>query len=166
LIVKPAGFDELNRAAQVYPSFLLPKDGGTALSLFAAGFWGWNDGIHLIRAGLTIDFVDTDRDKLFEMASLMPQGHAFHVDDAWEFAARAVNADREWDVVSVDPFMGDAADRAWDTFHLWTMVARKMLTLTVTSDKRNMQLYAPEGWTMSFFPRNERVDWLVMTRDA
>jgi hypothetical protein len=161
LITKPETFDALNREAQPYPSFLLPTE-GTALSLFAAGFWGWNDGIHLIRAGLTIDFVDTDADKLFEMASLMPEGHAFHVDDAYDFASRAALEGREWDVVSVDPFMGHMQERSWEMLYLWLTVARKMLTLTVKSD---VELPEDDPWTASYFPRNERVGWLVMRRD-
>jgi hypothetical protein len=160
-LVKPTTFDALNREAQPYPSFLLPTE-GTALSLFAAGFWGWNDGIHLIRAGLTVDFVDTDKDKLFEMATLMPEGHAFHVDDAWDFTERAAMEGREWDVVSVDPFMGDMAERVWETFYLWLTVARQMVTLTVKADTT---LRSPDGWTESFFPRNSRVAWMVMRRD-
>jgi hypothetical protein len=162
LITKPTTFDALNREAQPYPSFLLPKDGGTALSLFAAGFWGWNDGIHLIRAGLTVDFVDTDKDKLYEMMTLMPEGHAFHVEDAWDYAERAAMQGREWDVVSVDPFMGDQAERVWETFYLWPTIARQMVTITVKTDTK---LNAPDGWTMSFFPRNSRVAWMVMRRD-
>jgi hypothetical protein len=162
LITKPETFDALNREAQPYPSFLLPDDGGTALSLFAAGFWGWNDGIHLIRAGLTVDFVDTDADKLFEMALLMPEGHAFHVDDAYDFASRSAMEGREWDVVSVDPFMGHMQERAWEMLYLWLTVARKMVTLTVKSD---VELPEDEAWTSSYFPRNERVGWLVLRRD-
>jgi hypothetical protein len=162
VIVKPESFDALNRNAQVYPSFLLPTE-GTALSLFAAGFWGWNDGIHLIRAGLTIDFVDTDKDKLYEMASLIPSGHAFHVEDAWDFAERAALQGREWDVVTVDPFMGNLAERAWETRYLWLTIARQMVTLTVKVDT---QLDEPEGWTTSYFPRNSSVGWMVMRRDA
>jgi hypothetical protein len=162
VIAKPETFDALNRNAQPYPSFLLPKDGGTALSLFAAGFWGWNDGIHLIRAGMTIDFVDTDADKLLETAELMPGTHAFHVDDAWDFVEQAAEDGREWDVVTVDPYMGNLAERVWERRSLWTKVARKMVTVTVHVDR---PLYAPSGWTPSYFPRNERVGWLVMRRD-
>jgi hypothetical protein len=161
LIAKPDTFDELNRAAQPYPSFLLPEE-GTALSLFAAGFWGWNDGIHLIRRGLTVDFVDQDKDKLFEMMTLMPEGHAFHVDDAWEFAERAAMEGQEWDVVSVDPYMGNAAEKAWETFYLWLTIARQMVTLTVKVDT---QLNVPTGWDAQIFPRNERVAWMVLQRD-
>ena len=161
MITKPDTFDELNRQAQVYPSYMLPSE-GTALSLFAAGFWGWNDGIHLIRQGLTCDFVDTDKDKLFEMMTLMPEGHAFYVEDAWEFAERAAMQGREWDVVSVDPFMGDMAEKAWETFYLWLTIARQMVTLTVKVDTH---LNAPDGWTQSFFPRNHRVAWMVLRRE-
>jgi hypothetical protein len=162
VIAKPETFDALNRNAQPYPSFLLPKDGGTALSLFAAGFWGWNDGIHLIRAGLTVDFVDTDADRLFEMTLLMPEGHAFHVDDAYEFASRAGMEGREWDVVSVDPFMGHMQERSWEMLYLWLAIARKMVTLTVRSD---VEVPEDDTWTASYFPRNEKVGWLVMRRD-
>jgi hypothetical protein len=160
LIAKPETFDQLNRNAQPYPSFLLPTE-GTALSLFAAGFWGWNDGIHLIRQGLTCDFVDTDSDKLWEMATLMPEGHAFHVDDAWEFAEHAAMQGREWDVVSVDPFMGNMAEKVWSTLYLWPTIARRIVTVTVKTDTH---LNAPEGWETSFFPRNASVAWMVMKR--
>lgn len=161
MIAKPKDFEALNRNAQLYPSFLIPEDAETALSLFAAGFWGWNDGIHLIRAGLTVDFVDLDTTKLFEMATLMPEGHAFHVEDAWTFASHAAMEGREWDVVSVDPFMGDAAERAWEDLYLWLTITRKMVTLTV---KSNTKLNVPDGWNASYFPRNSRVAWLVMRR--
>jgi len=156
----PVDFDHLNRNAQVYPAFMLP-DEGTALCLFAAGFWGWNDGIHMVRKGLTCDFVDTDADKLWEMMTLMPEGHAFHVEDAWKFAAEAAHAGKEWDVVSVDPFMGNAAERVWDSLYLWLMLARKMLTVTV---KTNTVLNVPSDWTVDFFPRNPHVAWMVMKR--
>jgi hypothetical protein len=160
LIAKPETFDNLNRNAQPYPAFLLP-DEGSALCLFAAGFWGWNDAIHMVRKGLTCDFVDTDGNKLWEMLTLMPEGHAFHVEDSWAFASRAAHDGREWDVVSVDPFMGDAAERSWETLYLWLMIARKMVTLTVKTDT---QLNVPEEWNPQIFPRNDRVAWLVMQR--
>ena len=159
-LTKPASFDHLNRNAQIYPAFLLP-DTGTALCLFAAGFWGWNDGIHMIRRGLDCTFVDTDTNKLWEMATLLPEGHAFHVEDAWAFASEAAYAGREWDVVSVDPFMGDCADHALETLHLWLMVTRSILTLTVKEDAK---VTVPDGWDAQFFPRNSRVSWMVLQR--
>jgi hypothetical protein len=37
-----------------------------------------------------------------------------------------------------------------------------MVTLTVKSD---VELPEDEAWTSSYFPRNERVGWLVLRRD-
>jgi len=153
-------FEQINRNACPYPAFMLPH-GGTGLCLFAAGFLGWNDVIHMVRKEMTVDCVDTDKDKLWEMATLYPEGLACHVSDAWEFAERAVHDGRQWDVVSVDPFFGDAAEKAWETLYLWTSLARKLVTLTVRS---STQLNVPDGWTSDFFPRNDRAAWLVMKR--
>jgi hypothetical protein len=153
-------FDAVNRAARPYPSYLLPKE-GTVLSLFSAGFLGWNDCIHFARAGLTCECVDTDADKLWEMASLYPSGWAFHVDDAWDFAERAAMAGRDWDVVSVDPFFGDAAEKAWQSMYLWVTLATKLVTLTVKPDTK---LNTPEGWVSSYYPRSSGAAWMVMRR--
>jgi hypothetical protein len=153
-------FDEVNLQARPYPSYLLPKE-GRALCLFAAAFWGWNDGIHMIRAGLTCEFVDSDRDRLWEMSTIYPGGHIFHVEDAWEFATRSALDGREWGVVSVDPFFGDAGDRALRDLGLWTTLATKLLTLTVPPDHDPDEV---EGWKSSLFPRSSNASWLVMTR--
>jgi hypothetical protein len=159
-VVQSERFKEVNMQARPYPSYLLPEE-GTALCLFAAAFFGWNDGIHMIRAGLTCDFVDYDRERLWEMASIYPEGHAFYVEDAWAFAARAALNGREWDVVTVDPFFDDAAERALRDLGLWTTIATKLLTLTVHSDHEPDEI---EGWNSSLFPRSDRTSWLVMTR--
>ncbi len=159
-VVEAPTFDQINAKAQVYPSYLLPT-GGTALSLFSAGFYGRNDVIHFVRSGMKVECVDVDSDKLWDMVAVYPAPFAVHVDDAWEFAESAVQKGRQWDVVSVDPFMGDAAEKAWETLYLWTQIARNLVTLTVaTSTKLNV----PEGWTSSFFPRNDRVAWMVLQR--
>lgn len=152
--------DDLQRQARPYPAHLLPET-GTALGLFAAGFHGWNDCIHFARKGLQTTCVDIDQDKLLEMAAVYPEGWEFRVDDAWEFAERSALEGREWDVVSVDPFFGDAAERAWETLYLWVTLAKSMVTLTVKSDT---QLNTPDGWTSSFYPRSDNAAWLVMRR--
>lgn len=151
-------FRSLSEQARPYPSYLLPKH-GTALALFAAGFHGWNDVVHFARAEMRIDCVDVDGNKLWEMAELYPGGCAFHVEDAWEFAERAFKAERRWDVVSVDPFLGDAAERAWGDLFLWCGIAKRLVTLTVASDTH---LNVPEGWTASYFPRSSRAAWMVL----
>lgn len=153
-------FDRINRSARPYPAYVLPVY-GTGLCLFAAGFLGWNDVIHMVRNEMKIDCVDVDKEKLWEMASLYPSGLAYHVEDAWAFAERAVHDGRKWDVVSVDPFFGDAASRAWETLYLWTSLASQAVTLTVKTDTH---LNVPDGWTGSFFPRSDSAAWLVMQR--
>jgi hypothetical protein len=102
-----------------------------------------------------------DGDKLLEMAAIYPDGWEFHVDDAWDFAEQAAQEGRMWDVVSVDPFFGDDAPRAWDTLYLWAGLARSLLTVTVKPDTH---LNVPDGWEFSYFPRSGNAAWLVMTR--
>ncbi len=155
-------FDRINRNAQVYPANLLPK-GGTALCLFSAGFLGWNDVIHMVRNDMRVTCVDVDKDKLYEMVTIYPGGLECHVEDAWMFAEAAAFANRTWDVVSVDPFMGDAAEKAWEDATLWTLLAEKMVTLTVDP---NRDLFAPPGWSSYMFPRSSQASWMVLTRDA
>lgn len=150
---------QISTQARPYPSYLLPK-GGSALALFAAGFLGWNDVIHFARAGMQIECVDTDKERLYEMSTIYCPV-IFHVADAWEFAERAALEGREWDVVSVDPFFGDAAEKAWETIYLWVTLAKELVTLTVKPDT---QLKAPEGWRTSLFPRSGNASWLVMRR--
>ncbi len=153
-------FDHINRNAQPYPAYLLPE-GGTALALFSAGFYGWNDVIHMSRKQMSIDCVDTDADKLWEMAGVYPPPFNAHAEDAWEFAARAAAEGREWDVVSVDPFMGDAAERAWDTLWLFASLAVNLVTLTVDPDR---PIWAPIGWMADLFPRSRKAAWMVLRR--
>ncbi len=153
-------FDQINRNAQPYPANLLPE-GGTALSLFSAGFHGWNDVIHMARKKMIVTCVDVDVDRLWEMSTLYPLGMEVHVEDAWEFAREALSAGRTWDVVSVDPFMGDAAEKVWDCVHLWSTLATKLVTVTVDPKQ---PLWAPQGWKAHLFPRSARASWMVMTR--
>ncbi len=152
-------YDHLNRNAQPYPGHLLPE-GGTGLALFSAGFYGWNDVIHMARKNMTVECVDLNGEKLWEMARVYPVGWAFHVQDAWAFAHDMVGY-RRWDAVSVDPFLGDAAQRALETLDLWLALASKMVTLTVTTKTRPV---APEGWSCQFFPRSRIAQWMVLQR--
>lgn len=152
-------FRDVSAQARPYPSYLL-GDKVTALALFAAGFHGWNDVVHFARAGMRCECVDVDEQKLLEMQAIYPDTFEFTVEDAWRFAEKHVGVD-QWDVVSVDPFLGDAAEAAWDSLYLWVGLARHLLTLTVTTDTH---LNVPEGWTCSFFPRTSNVAWMVLRR--
>ncbi len=153
-------FDHVNHNAGPYPANLL-REGGTALSLFSAGFHGENDVIHMTRKAMVITCVDTDRDKLWEMANIYPGVMEYHVEDAWDFAARWSHAGRTWDVVSVDPFMGDAAERVWESMWLWSSLANKLITVTVDPKQ---PVWAPSGWMAYLFPRSPRASWMVLRR--
>ncbi len=165
--VSQVEYNRINRNAQPYPAYLLPA-GGTGLALFSAGFHGWNDVIHMSRKGMYVDCVDVDSEKLWQMAQIYPGGWSYHVEDAWEFADTARAEGRQWDVVSVDPFMGDAAERVWGDIPLWMSLTRKMLTVTVASNTEFSLAEGPvaegERWKYSMFPRSSRASWLVLRR--
>lgn len=148
----------IQRQARVYPGYLLPR-GGTALSLFCAGYHGWNDTIHFQRHNMRCDCVDTDADKLWEMAAVYPQGWAFWVMDGWDFAEKAAAQGQVWDVVSVDTWLGELADRSMQTLDLWTSLARELVTVTIPVGARPG---VPDGWTWFEFPRSPRASWLVL----
>ncbi len=153
-------YDYLNRNAQPYPGHILPE-GGTGLALFSAGFHGWNDVIHMARKQMTVDCVDTDIDKLFETAKVYPAGWSFTVKDAWTFAHDHVGY-QHWDVVSVDPFLGQAVIRAMETIDLWCALATALVTLTVPV---GAEISIPEGWESDIFPRSRRASWLVLRHE-
>ncbi len=153
-------YKTVNANARPYPAYLLPV-GGTALGLFAAGYHGWNDVVHFARSDMKITAVDIDTDKLFEMAEIYPSGCEFVAEDAWEFAEKSRAAGRMWDVVSVDPYFDNDAERAWRSLPLWLSLARETLTLTVHTEG---DVTVPNGWEGSYFPRNGNVGWLVMLR--
>lgn len=153
-------YERINREAQAYPGLLLPE-GGTALSLFSAGFLGRNDVIHFARKSMRIDCVDVDREKMWDMAMIYPQVMTFHVKDAWEFTVEAFESGQKWNVVSVDPFMGDAADKARDTLRAWCSLATDLVTMTVDPKR---PLWAPPGWMAYLFPRSPLAAWMVLRR--
>lgn len=161
----PTSFDEITRAARPYPANLLPQ-GGTALALFAAGFHGWNDVVHMARKEMQVTCVDVDSDKLWQMAHIYPDGWEFRVDDAWGWAHECVIRNTTYDVVSVDPFFDDSTQKVWDSIDLWTSIARQLVTLTVY---RDTELAVPTGWETSYFQRGvgksgNDVGWLVLQR--
>lgn len=151
--------DAISLQARPYPSYLLKRQ-KTALCLFAAGFLGWNDVIHFARAGMTADCVDTDKERLWEMAMMYPDGWAFHVEDAWEFARQARDLEKTWDVVSIDPFFESCAQKVWDSIDEFLPLARNVITLTVHA---GTEIETP-GWEQSYFPRGHDVGWMVMKR--
>lgn len=158
--------DHVRGSASLFPVEKL-EGCQTALLLFGAGFYGANDGIHLLDAGLRATVVDTDRERLYAMAAAYPATWTFSAMDAWEFAREAVIlqilADVRWDAVSVDSWTGDIEPRVIKDLPLWCALARKLVTVTVGYG--GSEIVAPEGWAHSYFPRSANARWLVLERD-
>lgn len=154
----PGSLVEILRRAGEFPRHLLPR-GGSALAFFSGGFWGWNDVIYLQQADMTVTCVDTNKDRLWEMARLYPGGWSFCVDDAWEFARE--HAGEEWDVVTVDPW-SQTILTALEDLPLWCSLAKQLVVIGCLMDEPTPE--PPDGWKVWVLPRNERVGWLVMER--
>jgi hypothetical protein len=89
-------------AQSVYPSGALVGC-ETALVLFCAAFGGVQDCWFIAEAGLTATCVDEDAEKLAEMGPY-PDGWEFVCEDVFQFVS---GSERQWDVVSADPFTHD-----------------------------------------------------------
>jgi hypothetical protein len=152
--------ERVQKNARSYPGYLLPR-GGTALGLFAAGYHGWNDCVHFLRANMTADCVDLNQPLLDEMADIYPDDWEFHCQDAWKFGRQAMRQGRQWDVVSVDTFLGEATRRSMSSLDLWTSLATEMVTATAPLGSETK---APPGWQAFAFPRSPRAEWVVLTR--
>lgn len=156
----PSSLSDVLRRAGEFPRHLLPH-GGTALAFFSAGFWGWNDVIYLQQADMTATCVDTDKDKLWQMAELYPEGWSFHVDDAWHYAECAASEGLTWDVVTIDPWT-QTIPKALEDLPLWCSLANDLVVIGCFIGEDNPPI--PDGWTASVLARNERVGWLVLVR--
>jgi len=154
-------YDDLNREARPFPSYLLSSH-STALALFAAGFHGVNDCIHFARRNMACSCVDINADRLWEMATIYPEGWAYYAEDAWEFAERMAADGRQWDVVTVDCFFDDATEKVWDSLELWLSLTCEALLITA---RPYTELDVPEGWSSFYYPRGDMVGWLVLQRD-
>lgn len=148
---------ELAREARVYPSHLL-REGGEGLCLFAARFYGVNDAITMARNEMALCLVDIS-DRVLELRSLY--GAEVHQGDAWELAEHWRDEGRTWDAVSCDTYTGDPMTRSLASLDLWCSLARDVVTVTHTSGAAYV---VPDGWKGWLFPRNDRVNWLVLER--
>jgi hypothetical protein len=151
--------------ARPYPTHLL-EGCETGLVLFAAAFLGHNDAVHFAEAGIDTTCVDTDGERLEEMAQLYGAPSdvwSFHKADAWVFAENCWAFGDVYDAVSVDTFTGDAMHRSLASLGLWCSLARKFVTVTITDDVESINV--PEGWTSSPYPRSDHVSWPVLERD-
>lgn len=144
-----------------FPSeILLGAESG--LCLFSAAFLGRQDAVHFARAGISTVCVDQDSSKLAEMLSIYPDDWTFVCSDAWSFAEQLHRSDYVFDVVAVDPFTGDALDRAMATLDLWCSLARRALVMTITDGH---PFSVPRGgWKHRIVPRSDLAHWLVLER--
>ncbi len=144
----------------VYPRYLLRR-GGSALVLFAGAFNGRQDACWVEAAGMTATCVDVR--PMDVMASMYPAGWEFLQADAYEFAQ---NAERRWDVVSVDCPTGQF-DRCADLLPLWCGLARRAVVLGCRDD---FAAPVPAGWLLT--ARTHRsayrggTAWAVVERDT
>lgn len=136
----------------------------TGLALFAARWLGKQDCVWLADAGIETTCVDVDDERLREMFELYPAGWEFVTCDAFAFADWAVENDRRWDVVTLDPFT-DLFDRVAGNVETWCALARRMV---VMGTGRRTRVKAPAGWRVT--ARNLRssfqggVYWTVLER--
>ena len=156
-VAQAASLEEVLMEACPYPSHLLPR-GGTGLCLFAAGFLGQNDAIHMWQAAMDVTCVDTDDERLREMRSLYPDDWTFLVGDAWGFEKVA---DKVYDVVSIDNFTGGIEPRVLASLPAWCSLARSVVTVTLG---RGSEYEVPVGWNATTMRRSPLASWLVLTR--
>ena len=157
-VVLDGRLGELSREARVYPAHLL-REGGEGLCLFAARFWGVNDAIHMQRNDMSLTLVDIS-ERVVEMADLY--GADRYVIDAWDAAELWSGAGLQWDAVSCDTFTGDPMTKSLNHLDLWCSLARDVVTVTHVP---GAPWTTPDGWRGWLFPRNDRVNWLVLERD-
>jgi hypothetical protein len=143
-VVLEGRLGELSAEARVYPAHLL-RDGGEGLCLFAARFYGVNDAIHMARCQMALDLVDTSP-RVWELEEIYGPNVMVHEGDAWAYAEEWAADERQWDAVSAE---------------LWCSLARDVVTVTHTP---GAPYEVPDGWRDELFPRNDRVNWLVLTR--
>ena len=116
----------------------------TALCVFAAQWHGRQDAYWLAEAGARTTCVDVNRTKLEEMQRVYPQGWKFETADAFAFVEMSWRNGLKWDVVTADPFTGDAMDRCHRNIALWCKLANNAVVMGSTIHQKIRT--APAGW--------------------
>lgn len=156
----PASLEELRGDDQNFPHEVLVGC-ETALVLFAAGFHGRQDAVWIADAGLRATCVDVDGVRLEEMRVIYPDGWQFVTSDAYVFAAMT---DRQWDVVTADPYTNQF-DRCADSIAALCRVARRAVVIGVGP---STVVTPPQGWKITGSKRRSDygggVFWLTLER--
>jgi len=159
--------EQIATQARPYPVPML-RGAESALVLFAAAFLGHNDAIHFAQqSGLRATCVDTDAERLEEMRALYAKcpGWEFVEADAWTYAEAARREDVTFDVVSLDPFTGDAMERVLQSLELWTALANDVVI--VGTDAGIPDDLIPYGWvSWGYVNRSAGAEWLILARSG
>lgn len=135
-----------------------------ALLLFAAGFLGRQDGIHIADAGMTAVCVDYRRELLHAMAAIYPHDWQFVQGDVYALVDRGELP--EADVVSVDCPSGHFQICA-DLIDKWCALARRSVVLGTGAA---VEVFPPYGWSVTGRHRRSSFAggtfWVVLTRET
>ena len=112
---------------------------------FCAAFLGRQDCAWVEEAGLTATCVDTDAERLVEMASIYPEEWSFVCDDVYRYASRVYAFGYQFDLVSLDP-PTNQFERCADKVELWCSLARRVVVLGIGAAPRSPH---PEGWRLA-----------------
>lgn len=158
----PSTLADVRGAASVFPSEVLDSC-ESALMFFCAGFYGRNDCIWLAETGIQdVVGIDIDARKLDVMRDLYPDEWKFICVDAFD-AAHVFKAGA-YDLVCVDAFGGEVADRALGMIEDWCRIARRFVVMTSIGE---VEHETPGGWTSRFVRRSDHLGgcyWLVLER--
>jgi hypothetical protein len=119
----------------------------TGLCVFAAQWHGRQDAYWLAETGIQTTCVDVNRTRLDEMQRVYPDGWKFETADAYAFVEMSARNGMRWDVVTADPFTGDAMDRCHRQLDLWCQLANRVVVMGSTIHQKVKNV--PVGWTVA-----------------
>jgi hypothetical protein len=91
--------------------------------------------------------VDLNATRLEEMQRIYPQDWKFQDWDAFTFRDASIHNNRKWDVVTADPYTGDAMGRCHAELAAWCKLATKAVVMGSTV--KQVIERAPVGWKIS-----------------
>jgi hypothetical protein len=138
--------DQIADNPAAFPSDVL-KGAQTGLCVFAAEWHGKQDAQWLARAGIRTTCVDRNRQKLAEMEMIYPDGWQFSDIDAFGFVQNSLYNGLRWDVVTADPFTGQAMDRCHRELDQWCKLANNAVVMGSTIIQQVER--APAGWRIA-----------------
>ena len=140
------GLVSLNGVRDVEGGRLYPQDLleglSTALMGFCAAFLGRQDCVWVADWGLTATCVDTDQERLDEMAAIYPHLWEFCCDNMFDYGVRQWGLGATWDLVNLDP-PSSLFDQVASLAELWCSLATHAV---VIGCGLRTEIKAPHGW--------------------